>query len=464
MTDRDILSLGVGALTDAYAKQALSPVETMTALLSAIADDPDGINAFVLIDREAALEAARAAEARWRAGTALGPLDGVPVSVKDLSNVRGWPTQRGSLACAEEPPASADAPAVALLRRAGASIFGKTTTTEFGWLTSSENPATGLTRHPRHLAHSTGGSSSGAAAQIAAGWGPLAFGSDAGGSIRIPASYCGLVGFKPSWGAVPQAPQSALGDLVHYGPIARTVDDCARAMAVLSAPDPHDPGSLYSRAMPARPARTLRIGWAARFGAGDWVAPDVEQGLARCAAAMQQDGYDIREVDAAGLNALEAQWVLWLTRNYESFAEWPPARRALLDPRLQRLIADGERVEMPRLAASRTALRALAGRIADLFCEIDILLSPATPGVAPLARELAPRAHPRFAEIEATNNWFVANPYAYPFNLTQQPAASLPLGRDSAGLPFGLQIVGRKYHDDDVLTLARDIEARLTAG
>ncbi len=461
MTEGAVFSLGIRALANAFGRRALSPVEVTRALFDAIAADRSEINAFALLDPERALADARASEARWRAGAALGPLDGVPVSIKDLTNVAGWPTRRGSRACAEEPPAAADAPAVTLLRRGGAVPFGKTTTSEFGWAAASDSPATGRTRNPRHPAHSAGGSSSGAAAQVAAGWGPLALGSDAGGSVRIPASYCGLVGFKPSWAAIPQAPQSALGDLVHLGPITRTVDDGALAMTVLSAPDPRDPSSLFARTLPPRAPRSLRIGWAAHFGTAEAPDASIAGAVERCAAALDRDGYDVREVDAAGLEAQGAQWTLWLTRNYESFAAWPEARRALLDPRLQRLVAAGAAVDMHALAASRTRLRELAARIADLFCDIDILLSPVTPSVAPLAGEFAPRCHPRFAEIEATGNWFLANPYAYPFNLTQQPALSLPLGRDADGLPFGMQIVGRKYHDEEVIALARAIEAAL---
>jgi aspartyl-tRNA(Asn)/glutamyl-tRNA(Gln) amidotransferase subunit A len=454
----DPLDLGIRALGSAYAARSLSPVEMMQVLLDRIADDRDGINAFSLIDAEAAAASARASEARFRAGAALGPLDGVPVSIKDLLNVAGWPTRRGSRACDGDPPAAADAPMSASLRRAGAVIFGKTTTAEFGWAAISDCPATGITRNPRNPAHSAGGSSGGAAAQVAMGCGPLAIGSDAGGSIRIPASYCGIVGFKPTWGSVPQAPLSALGDISHPGPMTRSVDDCALALAVLAAPDPRDGASLFARTLPARPPRSLRIGWTQRFAEGAELDPAIEKAFGDRVAALRRDGYDLREIVPAGLDGIEALWPFWLSRNYESFAALLPEKRALLDPRLQRMFAEAALLDMPTLAASRTALRGVANRLAELFAEIDILLSPATPTVAPLAGEIAPRGHSGFARAVADGNWFPANPYAYPFNLTQQPAMSLPLGRDAGGLPFGLQIAGRKYHDAEVLGLARVIE------
>jgi aspartyl-tRNA(Asn)/glutamyl-tRNA(Gln) amidotransferase subunit A len=457
----DPLDLGIRALGSAYAAGSLSPVETTRLLLERIAADDKKINAFALIDANAAMAAARESEARFRADVSLGPLDGVPVSIKDLFNVAGWPTRRGSHACDGDPPAAADAPMVASLRRGGAVIFGKTTTAEFGWAAISDCPATGITRNPRNPAHSAGGSSGGAAAHIAMGWGPLAIGSDAGGSIRIPASYCGIVGFKPTWGSVPQAPLSALGDISHPGPMTRTVDDCALALAILAAPDPRDGGSLFARTLPARPPRSLRIGWAPRFAAGAELDPAIETAFGDCVAMLGRDGYDLREIAPAGLDAIAALWPFWLSRNYESFAVLPPEKRALLDPRLLRMFDAASLLDMPTLAASRTALRGVANHLAELFAEIDILLSPATATVAPLAGEIVPRGHGGFARAVAEGNWFPANPYAYPFNLTQQPAISLPLGRDAGSLPFGLQIAGRKYHDDEVLGLARVIEAQL---
>lgn len=455
----------LAALAAAYRRRALSPVEVLAALLRAIEKDGGRINAFVLLDPERALAAARDSERRFAAGTPRGPLDGIPVSVKDLTAAAEWPTRRGSRATEGEPPAAADAPGVAQVRAAGAVLFGKTTTSEFGWAAISECPHTGRTENPVAPGHSAGGSSAGAAAQVAAKWGPVALGSDAGGSIRIPASYCGLVGFKPSYGAVPQAPLSAFGDLSHLGPLARSVDDCATLTAAMAHPDPRDPSSLYPRvALPADGAK-LRIGWMLRLGEQRArVAPEVEAALRATVEVLAGAGHDLRQIAWPGLDITDAMWVSWQARNFEAVADWPQERRSQLSPPLRRLAAEGEALTMTALARSRQTLRDAAGRIAAAFGEIDILLTPATPDGPYLMGEFAPRADPGFAAIQASGDWLAANPYCYPFNITGQPALVLPLGKTAEGLPFGLQIVGRRYDDERVLAFGRALEAMAAGG
>lgn len=444
---------GIAALNTAYARGTHDPVAVLQALLAAVAADTRGINAFCHLDAEAALAQARAASLRWQRGAALGTLDGVPVSVKDLVAVAGWPTRRGSLATADDAPAAQDAPLVAHLRAAGAVLFGKTSTTEFGWCIDSHNPHSGTTRNPHDPARSAGGSSSGAAAQIAAGWGPLAIGSDAGGSVRIPASYCGVVGFKPTYGAIPAAPQSAFAEFAHFGPLTRSVADCAAAMQVLGQPDARDPASLYPRGPLARPTR-LRIGWHASGGpAGHWqaeIAADFHALLDRLACA----GHELVALPRESENGADAMWTVWQSRVHESFLDWSDAQRARLAPALQVLWDEGARLTPDRLARARAQLRALAGRLASQFAGIDLLLGPATPTTAPLLPERAP---------DVPHNWFADNGLAFAFNLTQQPALSLPLGRDGRGLPFNLQVVGRRYADDLVLDFGRTLEARLAS-
>lgn len=454
----------LATLTRAYATGTCGPEAVLLDLLDQIESDAGGVNAFCLLDRAGAMRAARASQQRYRAGQPLGPLDGVPVSIKDLVNVAGWPTRRGSRASAQEPPAIEDAPVVSALRRAGAVLYGKTTTTEFGWQIHGDNPHAGRTLNPLDHARSPGGSSSGAAAHLAAGWGALSIGSDAGGSVRIPASYCGLVGFKPSYGAMPQAPLSAFGEFAHLGPLARCVDDLIHAWPVLAGADPRDPASLYPRMRLDGPAcRPMRIGWASTLGRQ--TAPDeaIARVVARAASRLADAGHDVQEIALDDLDAGDAIWALWVSRLHESFVNWGDAQRALLDPRLDGAARTAAALDMTALARARLALRQLAMQLTDVFTRFDLLLTPATPTTAPLAGESVPRSHPRFDELHASGNWFAANPCAFPFNVTQQPALVLPLGRQD-GLPFGLQIVARRFHDELLLHFGREVEAFLGQG
>lgn len=457
MAPTDPLRLDIAGLGVAYLQGVHTPESVLESLLGAIDADTRGIDAFCLVDVEAARAQARASGERWRNGAPLSPLDGVPVSVKDLMSVAGWPTRRGSLASAGEPVAPMDSPCVVPLRAAGCVIFGKTTTTEFGWQIASRNPHTGLTRNPLDLARSAGGSSSGAAAQVAAGWGPLALGSDAGGSVRIPASYCGLVGFKPTFGAIPVAPQSAFAEFAHMGPLTRSVDDAIAAMRVLSQADTRDPTSLFVRGDvrdEGLAARPLRIGYTLQLGAAMDVTPAIADAFGALTARLAAAGHTLvpLPLTSAGIDCAAPMWTVWASRVHESFMGWTEAQRQLLGAGLRALYAEGAALDMHALSRSRAQLRAFTGQLAQAFGDFDLLLTPSTPTVAP---RLDPQAG------EHAFNWFADNGFSYPFNLTQQPALSLPLGRDGDGLPFGLQIVGRKYADATVLAFAREIEAML---
>lgn len=451
------LALDIAALTAGYRDGMHTPEAVLDALLTAIAADTHGINAFCLIDAEGARAQARAAGERWRAGRPLSALDGVPVSIKDLMNVAGWPTRRGSLAAVGVALAPQDAPCVAPLRAAGCVLFGKTTTTEFGWQIGSTSPQSGTTRHPLDATRTPGGSSCGAAAQVAAGWGPLALGSDAGGSVRIPASYCGLVGFKPSFGAIPVAPQSAFAEFAHMGPLTRSVDDAIAAMAVLSQRDVRDPTSLFPRHTVATSGtRPLRIGWTLQLGAEIPVAPVIAEAFQALRVRLSTAGHTLVPLPATstGIGCAADMWTVWASRVHESFVAWPQAEREKLGPGLQALYADGAALDVGALARSRACLREFSGQLAGAFADFDVLLSPSTPTVAP----------PLQTDLAQVTNWFADNGFAYPFNLTQQPALSLPLGRDPAGLPFGLQIAGHRYHDAQVLGFGRTVEALLAEG
>ena len=240
MAATDPATLTPPTLLRLYRRKELSPVEVTRACLDRIERWNDRVHAFCLVDGEAALAAARESEARWRRGEPLGLLDGVPATIKDLVLTRGWIARRGSHTTEGHPPAAADAPATARLREAGAVLLGSTTTPEFGWKGVTDNPLGHVARNPWDIARTPGGSSGGAAVAAALGMGALHVGTDGGGSIRIPASFCGIVGLKPTFGRVPAWPLSPFGTVAHLGPMTRTVEDAALMLTVMSRPDIRD--------------------------------------------------------------------------------------------------------------------------------------------------------------------------------------------------------------------------------
>ncbi|MBN9373494.1 amidase family protein [Hydrogenophaga sp.] len=444
----DALSLDIAGLTAAYRDGRLHPQQALDQLFDAIEADARGINAFCLLDRAAAAREAEASGRRWHEGRPLSALDGVPVSIKDLVNVAGWPTRRGSLSGSDD-PVPQDAPGVAPLRAGGAVLFGKTTTTEFGWTVGSSNPQAGTTLNPAAPGREIGGSSSGAAAQVAAGWGPLALGSDAGGSVRLPASWSGTVGFKPSFGAIPLAPASAFAEFAHLGTFTRSVADCALAMRVLSQADARDPSSLFARTE-APPARALRVAWTLSLGSSRAVQPAMAEAVAALVERLAGAGHTLIHWPEAASDRAEDMWRVWLSRIHESFVDWTEAQRERLSPGLRDAYGQGAAQAPAELARARARLRAWTGALAQRFADVDLLITPATPGTAPPLGEVG------------AGPWFEAvGGFTYPFNLTQQPALSLPLGADAEGAPFGVQVVGPRFQDAAVLQAGARIEALL---
>src|SRR5690348_9263460 len=289
-------------LLDLYRRKALSPVEATRLILDRLDALQQRINAFCIVDRDGALAAARESEGRWQRGQAVGPLDGVPVTIKDLILMRGFPTLRGSHLVGRDQDWSEDAPATARLREAGAVIIGKTTTPEFGWKALGDSPLTGITRNPWDLSRTPGGSSAGAATACAAGIAPLHVGSDGAGSIRIPAAFTGVFGLKASFGRVPAHPPSPMGLLSHIGPIARSVADAALLLTVLSGPDYRDPYALpaderdYSDGLEAG-VRDWRIAYSPTLGYAK-VDPEIAAVTAEAARRFEDLGAIVEEVDA----------------------------------------------------------------------------------------------------------------------------------------------------------------------
>ncbi|SFD33712.1 amidase [Streptomyces aidingensis] len=476
------------ALTAAYAAGELSPVEATEAALARAEAGQRQVNAFVLIDAEGALQQARASERRWRAGAPAGPLDGVPVTVKDMLLMRGHPTRRGSalsaLAAAGGGPCPEDAPAVARLRESGAVLLAKTTTPELGWKAVTDSPACGATGNPHDPARTAGGSSGGAAAAVALGAGPLALGTDGGGSVRIPAAFCGVLGFKATYGRVPAYPASAFGTLAHVGPLALDPVDAALLMDVVCAPDPRDwshlgpppPGGFApDQAPPAaaggdaggRPLAGLRIAWSPALGHpgtpdrdGIAVAPEIAGAVRRLAEGLAGLGARVEETDppvptpAALREAFQVLWFSGAARATQHLTEEEAGR---LDPGLREIRAEGAaRSALEYLAAVDT--RMALGHTMGLFHQrYDLLLTPAVPVAAfGLGREVP--------EGSGLGRWTEWAPFSHPFNLTQQPAVSLPCGRDGAGLPVAAQLVAARHADGLLLRTARFLYAAGLAG
>ena len=450
----DPCSLAATELLALYRSRELSPVAATRAVIERIERLNPVLNAFCLVDAEAALAFARESEARWTKGAPMGPLDGVPVSIKDVFLTRGWPTLRGSKTIDRKAPWLEDAPAVARLREAGAVLIGKTTTPEFAWKGVTDSPLTGVTRNPWDPEKTPGGSSGGAAAAVASGMGPLALGTDGGGSIRIPCAFTGLFGIKPTFGRVPAWPPSPMGTLAHVGPIARSVADAALMLGVLAQPDARDGFALpyeerdYRRGLEGG-VQDLRIAYSADLGYAQ-VDREVAALVKNAVRAFEDLGAKVEERDPGFEDPREIFTRHWFPGAAAFVRGVPAAKRRLMDKGLLDVAKKGERVTTAQYFAAmqkRAALGTLMGRFHE---EYDLLVTPTLPIVAFEAGRDAPKGMKRWT------NW---TPFSFPFNLTQQPAASIPCGLTQAGMPVGLHIVGAKYADALVLRAARAFES-----
>ena len=445
MTAEDLLVL--------YARRALSPVEALQAVLERVARTNPGINAFACMNPHALREAGESA-ARWAAGRPLGPLDGVPATVKDLLNMAGFPTRRGSRTT-DPTPATEDAPAVMGLRQAGAVILGKTTTTEFGWKTPGDNPLTGITRNPWNRARTPGGSSSGAGAAGAACFGPLHIGTDAGGSIRIPAAYCGLVGFKPSFGRIPQWPLGAFANVACAGPMTRSVRDAALMFGALARHDLRDSFCLPDDPRDWRDGieggvRGLRIALVRRLGFEPPLDADGEAALTAAARLLEDQGAIIEEADPGLPDTRAIFGRVWGVALARLVATMPAEKRALLDSGLEE-VAEREGGMLATDFLGAEALRIEAAHAAARFHQrYDLMLTACTPTAAFAADQ------PTLRPTEAL--WRDWAPWTFAFNLTRQPAISVPIGLDEHGMPRAIQLAAALYRDDLALRAARALE------
>ena len=436
-----------------FATNRLSPVEVLQAVTERVARLNPGLNAFAVLNPRA-LDAAGESAARWRAGRPLGLLDGVPVTVKDLVDLAGFPTRRGSRTTSADPVAD-DAPSVVGLKAAGAVILGKTTTTEYGWKSPGDCPLHGITRNPWNPAYTTGGSSSGAGAAGAAGFGPLHIGTDAGGSIRIPAAWSGLVGLKPTYGRVPQWPAGAFASVACAGPMTRSVRDAALMLSAMARYDLRDPFCLPDDGRDWRDGieagvAGLTVGLLSSPGFDAPVDADGIAAVERAAALLADAGAVVERADTALPDTSEVFGRVWGAALARLVASLPSQLVGLLDPGIREVAATLGGMSAVQFMEAE-AMRAAAGHaMARLHQRFDLVLCPTVPAGPPLAD--APTVDP----VRAL--WTAWAPWTFTFNLTRQPAITVPLGLRADGLPNSVQLAAAQFRDDLVLRAARVLE------
>ena len=457
-TPTDLTQCSAIELLDLFRRGDASPVEATRAVLDRIdALDPQ-LNAFCLVAHDAAMESAAASEARWQRGEPVGPLDGVPTSLKDLILTRGWPTRRGSHTVDPDQPWDVDAPATARLREAGAVLVGKTTTPEFGCKGETNSLLTGITRNPWDTSKTPGGSSGGTAAAVAAGLGALSVGTDGAGSVRIPAAFCGNFGLKPSFGRVPAFPLSPFGTVSHLGPHTMSVADAALMMNVLKQPDARDWTSLPADATDYLDGLDdgiagLRVAFSPTLGYAGNVDPQVAVAVATAADELVELGAHVEAVDPGFADPLEITTGLWFTGAWTLWNQLSPQQHAVTDPDFAAEASLGSQLtnlDVQRLNQRRGEL---GSHMRQFMQHFDLLVTPA---VAVPAFEARPAGHTPMDPVSMLG-W---TPFSYPFNLTQQPACTIPCGLTDEGLPIGLQFVGPMFADALVLRAARAYEQR----
>lgn len=455
----ELTELTAVELLDGYRRREFSPVEATRATLERAEEIQPAVNAFVRIDAEGALARAAESTERWRRGEPDGLLDGVPVTVKDILLQRGTPTLRGSKTIAEQGSWDEDAPSVARLREHGAVFIGKTTTPEFGWKGVTDSPLSGITRNPHDPSRTAGGSSGGSAAAVALGAGPLSLGTDGGGSVRIPASFCGIFGLKPTYGRVPLYPASAFGTLSHVGPMTRDAADAALLLDVIGVPDARDwsgldrPTGSFTEGLVGG-VRGLRIAYSPSLGGQVAVRPAVAAAVRQGVERLASLGAYVEEIDPDFSDPVDAFHTLWFSGAARVTQKLAARQRELLDPGLREICATGAGFSALDYLVAVDARMELGRRMGLFHERYDLLVTPTLPITAFEAGVEVPKG-------SGHRRWTGWTPFTYPFNLTQQPAATVPVGNDGDGLPIGMQIVGARHRDELVLRAAH---AYFTAG
>ena len=449
-----LYALSAAELNQAYRSRALSPVEVARAVLERIDRWEPHLHATWLLRPERALDMAQASEARWLRGAPLGPLDGVPVTIKDNIATRGDPTPLGT-AAVDLIPAAADAPPAARLREAGAVFISKTTMPDYGMLSSGLSSFHALARNPWDLSRTPGGSSSGAGAAAAAGYGPLHVGTDIGGSVRLPASWCGIFTLKPSLGRIPIDPPY-MGRAA--GPMTRSVADAAALMQVLTLPDardsmglPYQPIAWDSFDQGVERLRGLRIGLLTEAGCGLPVEPEVLAAVERAAGLFERAGAVVEPMPPfMSQTMLDGMDHLWRMRSHVDLGALPAARRAKVLPYIQRWADSVAGIDGVQLFHAFSQFHATRVATVQATAPYDYVLSPTAP-VPAFPAELPSPTNDPLRPLEHIG-------FTVPYNMSEQPAASIDCGRTQQGWPIGLQIAGRRFDDLGVLQVARAFE------
>ena len=432
----DISQLSGSDLLRLYRRRELSPVEVVTDALARIERFEPTVNAFVLVDEEGALAAARASRGALAKGEPHRPRRR-PAGHHQGHHRRQRPADAQGLAHHRRDAGAQDAPAVARLKEQGAVILGKTTTPEFGWIGVCHSPLTGITRNPWNRERTTGGSSGGAAAAALLNLGVLHLGTDGAGSIRIPSAFTGVFGIKPSYGRVPAYPASPFTVLAHQGPLTRTVTDAALMLSVIGGPDARDTTAWNTPVPDFRigledGVRGLRIAWSPRLGYVKQLDPDVEAATAKAAQVFAELGAIVEEADPGFAEPLDTIMAIWYGVSSSIVGGVPKAEQEKLDPGFRRIAEEGSGTTLAGYLAAHTARAQLAEHMRQFHERYDLLLTPQMPLTAIEVGRVTP-ADGRYGE-----GWIDWSPYTYPFNLTQQPAASVPCGFAADGLPIGL--------------------------
>ena len=434
-----------------YRAKQFSPSEVLEEVLAHVAVWEPHIKALYLLDPGGARATAKASTERWNKGEPMGTLDGVPVTIKDNIATKNQPVPLGA-ASMPLAPAPKDAPPAARLREAGAVIFSKTTMPDYGMLSSGLSSFHPLTRNPWDVSKNPGGSSSGAGAAGAAGYGPLHLGTDIGGSVRLPACWNGLFALKPSLGRVPVDPPY-VGRVA--GPMTRTVDDAALMMSVLSRPDRRDGMSLPAHEINwktlDKSPRKLRIGLMLDAGTGQALEKEVRDVAIKAAKAFESAGAVLTEVDGIlTREMLDGLDHFWRARMWSDLSLLPPEQRTKALPYIYQWAETGAKLSGVDVVRGFNATMEIRAAAAKLFCEVDYVISPVSPVVnfpaefaAPLNDPLKPFEHIAFT---------------VPWNMSENPAASINGGYDKKGFPIGVQIVGRRFDDLGVLGMAKAFE------